>query len=199
MSTLSLRKQMGIERQETEFTATAEMTQIADLVLLPVSNQFFIEGRITDTSGAPVSGARLITQQSSELWEAPTDKNGDYRLEGLSMAVIIELAIDHPEYAYHQFKILKTNQRHNLVLVKADGYLAGKVLDADGKPIERARVGVETEEESSSGYIYSGVRTNVQGEFELKHIKDPIVSINVSHDRNHKMFKDIAVNQRDWS
>ena len=188
----------GYREVETEgFTATAEMTQIADLVLLPVSNQFFIEGRVTDTSGAPVRGARLITQQSSELWEAPTDKNGDYRLDGLSMAVIIELAIDHPEYAYHQFKILKTNQRHDLVLVKADGYIAGKVVDADGTPIERARVGVETEEESSSGYIYSGVRTNVQGEFELKHIKDPIVSINVSHDRNHKMYKDIAVNRRD--
>ena len=180
-----------------QFTATAEMSQIANLVLLPVGSQFFIEGRITDTSGVSVRGARVTTQQNSELWEAPTDKNGDYRLEGLSMAVIIALSVDHPEYAYHQFKILKTNQRHDLVLVKAEGYLAGKVMDVDGKPIERARVGVETEEESSSGYIYSGVSTNVQGEFELKHIKDPIVSINVSHDRNHKMFKDIAVNQRD--
>ena len=187
----------GYREAGTELTATAEMTQITDLVLLPVGNQFFIEGRVTDTSGVPVSGARVITQQSSELWEGRTDKNGDYRLEGLSMAVIIALSVDHSEYAYHHFKILKTNQRHDLVLVKADGYIAGKVVDADGKPIERARVGVETEEEPSSGYIYSGVRTNVQGEFELKHIKDPIVSINVSHDRNHKMFKDIAVNQRD--
>ena len=180
-----------------QFTATTEMSQIADLILLPVGSRFFIEGRITDTSGVPVRGARVITQQSSELWEAPTDKNGDYRLEGLSMAVIIALSVDHPEYAYHHFKILKTNQRHDLVLVKADGYLAGKVMDVDGKPIERARVGVETEEESSSGYIYSDVRTNMHGEFELKHIKDPIVSINVSHDRNYKMFKDIAVDQRD--
>ena len=191
-------KAEGYREADTErFTATTEMTQIADLVLLPVGDRFFIEGRVTDTSGAPVSGARVITQQSSELWEALTDKNGDYRLEGLSMAVIIALSVDHPEYAYHHFKILKTNQRHDLVLVKADGYIAGKVVDADGKPIERARVGVETEEESSSGYIYSGVRTNVRGEFELKHIKDPIVSINVNHDRNYKMFKDLAVNQRD--
>jgi len=191
-------KAEGYREAKTEkFTATTEMTQIADLVLSPVGSQFFIEGRVTDTSGVPVRGARVLTQQSSELWEARTDKNGDYRLEGLSMAVIIALAIDHPEYAHHQFKILKTNQHHDLVLVKADGYLTGKVVDVDGKPIERARVGVETEEESSSGYIYRGVRTNVQGEFELKHIKAPIVSINVSHDRNYKMFKDIAVNQRD--
>ena len=194
---ISARAEGYREAKTEKFTATTEMTQIADLILLPVGSRFFIEGRVTDTSDEPVRGARILTQQSSELWEAPTDKNGDYRLEGLSMAVIISLAIDHPEYAHHQFKILKTNQRHDLVLIKADGYLTGKVVDTDGKPIERARVGVETEEESSSGYVYSGVSTNVQGEFELKHIKDPIVSINVSHDRNYKMFKDIAVNQRD--
>ncbi len=191
-------KAEGYREAKTEtLTPTTEMTQIADLVLSPVGSQFFLEGRVTDTSGVPVRGARVLTQQSSELWEARTDKNGDYRLDGLSMAVIIELAINHPEYAHHQFKILKTNQHHDLVLVKADGYLTGKVVDVDGKPIERARMRVETEEESSSGYIYSGVRTNIYGEFELKHIKDPTVSIYAAKDQDYKTFKDIAVNQRD--
>ena len=178
------------------FTATAEMTQI-EAFILRSAGQFFIEGRVTDTSGEPVHGARVSMQQRSEHWVTLTDENGDYRLEDLSMAVVIEVEIYHPEYAYHQFKILKTNQRHDLVLVKAEGYLIGKVVDADGKPIERARIGVETEEEPSSGYVYVGVSTNVQGEFELKHIKAPIVSINVSHDRNYKIFEKIAVNQRD--
>ena len=188
----------GYRKAKTHmFTAAAEMPQITDLILLPVGGQFFIEGRVTDTSGVPVRGARISIQQRSEHWETRTDKNGDYRFEDLPMVVLIELSVSHPEYAYHQFKILKTNQRHDLVLVKADGYLAGKVVDADGKPIERARVGVETKEEPSSGYIYSGVSTNVQGEFELKHIKDSIVSINVSHDRPYKIFENIAVNQRD--
>ena len=188
----------GYRKAKTQmFTAAAEMPQIADLILLPVGGQFFIEGRVTDTSGEPLRGARVSIQQRSEHWETRTDENGNYRFEDLPMAVLIELSLSHPEYAYHQFKILKTNQRHDLVLVKADGYLAGKVVDVNGKPIERARVGVEAEEEPSSGYVYSGVSTNVQGEFELKHIKAPIVSINVSHDRNYKMFKDIAVNQRD--
>ena len=45
----------GYRRAETEqFTATAEMAQIADLVLLPAGGEFFIEGRVTDTSGEPV-------------------------------------------------------------------------------------------------------------------------------------------------
>ena len=188
----------GYREVETEgFTATVEMTQIADLILLPTGGQFFIEGRVTDTSGVPVRGARIFIQQSSELWEARTDKNGDYRLEGLSVAVVIELDIDHSEYAHHQFNILKTNQRHDLVLVTADGYLTGKVVDVDGKPIEQATVMVEPEEDPASAYVYSGVHTNVQGEFELKHIKDSTVSIYAAKDRNYKIFEDIAVNQRD--
>ena len=117
------------------------------------------------------------------------------------MAVVFTLHIRHPGYAHHKFRILKTNQRHDLVLVKADGYLAGKVVDADGKPIvERVRVMIKAKEDSFFGYRYfPGSLTNLQGEFELKHIKDPIVSIKVSDETNLKtlkIFKDIAVNQR---
>ena len=187
----------GYREVETEgFTATAEMTQIADLVLLPSGGQFFIEGRVTDTSGLPVHDARVVTHQGAEDWETRTNENGDYRLGGLSMAVAMELEIYHPEYAYHEFKILKTNQRHDLVLIKADGYLAGKVIDINGIPIEQATVMVETEEEPASAYVNVAVFTNAYGEFELKHIKDSTVSIYVGDDRNYKIFKDIAVNQR---
>ena len=188
----------GHRAAETEmFTATAEMAQIADLVLLPAGGPFFLEGRITDTTDVPVRGARVFIQQSSEHWETRTDENGDYRLENLSMAVAIEVEIYHPGYAYHKFNILKTNQRHDLVLVKADGYIAGKVVNADGKPIEQATVMVEAEEDPSSAYVNVAVSTNAYGEFELKHIKDPTVSIYAAKDRNYKIFKDIAVNQRD--
>ena len=170
----------GYREAETErFTATAEMTQIADLVLLPAGGQFFIEGRVTDTSGEPVSGAQLSIIQQSQHWLTVTDENGDYRLEDLSMAVVLTLHIRHPGYAHHKFRILKTKQRHDLVLVKADGYLAGKVVDADGQPIvERVRVIIKAKEDPFFDYRYfPGSLTNLQGEFELKHIKDPIVSI----------------------
>ena len=187
----------GYRRAETErFIATAEMAEIADLVLLPAGGQFFIEGRVTDTSGKPVHGARVVTRQWSEDWETRTDENGDYRLEDLSMAVAIEVEVYHPEYAYHEFKILKTNQRHDLVLIKADGYLAGKVVAAADRPIEQATVMVEAEEEPTSAYVYVAVSTNARGEFELKHIKDSTVSIYVGDDRNYKTFENIAVNQR---
>lgn len=126
----------GYRTAETgQFTATAEMTQIEDLILLPAGGQFFIEGRVTDTSGEPVRAARLGISQGRQHWLRYTDENGNYRFEDLSMTVIPTLYIHHPGYTEHEFNILKTNQRHDLVLVKADGYLAGKVVDTDGKPI----------------------------------------------------------------
>ena len=181
-----------------QFTATTEMSQIARIsscYRLAVS--FSLKG----VSPIPLV-FRFVVHDYSHSRIQNSGRRAPMKTAIIGWKVFLWLLLSNwtliiSEYAHHRFNILKTNQRHDLVLVKADGYIAGKVVDADGKPIERARVGVETEEEPSSGYIYSGVRTNVQGEFELKHIKDPIVSINVSDDRNHKMFKDIAVNQRD--
>ena len=186
----------GYREAETElFTAKSEMSQIENLILLPVESRFFIEGRIADTSGEPVYGARFYISQPTYT-ETLTGENGVFRIDDLSTAVINEVNIDHPEYAFHSFKILRANQRHDFVLIKADGYISGTVVDADGNPIERANVMVEAEEDSS-GYIYSGVRANVLGEFELKHIKDAMVSIYVSADRDYKIFEGIEVNQRD--
>ena len=198
----------GYWNAETEeFTATAEMSQITDLVLLPAIDQFFLEGRVTDTSGQPVRGAWIFTEHRLQNWDTVTDQNGDFRFNNLSMGVVMELDISHPEYALHTFKILKTNQRHDLVIVKADGYLAGTVVDDDGKPIEQASVGVEPHKAPSSlftkvlnrsstaGYRLPSVSTNGQGAFELKYIRDPIVSISVWGNHSYKIFENVAVNQ----
>ena len=200
--TISVEAEGYRETETGQFTATAEMTQIADLVLLPAGGQFFIEGRVTDTSGEPVRAARLGISQGGQHWSRYTDENGNYRFEDLSMAVVRALYVHHPGYSEHEFNILKTNQRHDLVLVKADGYLAGKVVDADGKPIaEQVQVTISAKENPSSGYRYHpGALTNPQGEFELKHIKDPIVSIIVSDATGFnffKFFENIPVNQSD--
>ena len=199
--TISVEAEGYRETETGQFTATAEMTQIADLVLLPAGGQFFIEGRVTDTSGEPVRAARLGISQGGQHWSRYTDEDGNYRFENLSMVVVLTLYIHHPGYTEHEFNILKTNQQHDLVLVKADGYLAGKVVDADGKPIvEQVHVTISATENPSGYRYYPGALTNPRGEFELKHIKDPIVSIIVSDATGFnffKFFRNISVNQSD--
>ena len=180
-----------------EFTAKEGMSQIDEFVLQPSIARFFIEGRVTDTSGEPVSGAWIVTRHKSQQWDTLSDENGDYRFDNLLMNVIIALEVYHPDYARHTFEILKTNRRHDLVLVKANGYLAGKVVDADGKPVYQATVFIDPQEDPSTGVVYPAVDTNGLGEFELKHIKDPMVSIYVSADRDYKIYEGITVNQRD--
>ena len=188
----------GYWKAETEeFTATDEMSQIADFVLRPAVGQYFIEGRVTDTTGKPIRGARIYTNHKSQEWNTVTDENGDYRFDNLLMNVIFYLGLNHPDYANHQFEILKTNQRHDLVLVKADGYLAGKVVDTDGKPMERMTVTIQPQKNTSSSVVNTGVDTNGRGEFELKHINDPMVSIYVGNRRESQIFEDIKVNQSD--
>ena len=188
----------GYRNAETDqFTATAEMTKIADFVLLPAGGQFFIEGRVADNSGEPVRGVQLSISQAGQHWSNRTDENGNYRIEGLSMAVVAALHILHPAYPDYEVRILETNQRHDFELVKSDAYLAGKVLDPHGKPIKRARVMVGGEETPFSGYRYPAAHTNVHGEFELLNIKGPVVSVGVYHKKYRKTFKDIPVNQRD--
>ena len=187
----------GYRNAETDqFTATAEMNQFADFILLPAGGQFFIEGRVTDNSGEPVRGVQLSISQAGQHWSNRTDENGNYRIEGLSMAVVAALHIFHPAYPDYEVRILETNRRHDFKLVKSHAYLAGKVLDPHGKPIERARVMIGGEETPFSGYRYPVAHTNVHGEFDLLNIKGPAVSMGVYHKKYRKTFKDIAVNQR---
>ena len=196
----------GYQRTKTaRFIAKSKMTEIETLIL-PDAGQCFIEGQLTDTSGKPVHGAYIYTDmyQLAQSWNTHTNENGDYRIDTLSVELISNLRINHPKYADHLFKGLKTNQRHDLVLVKADGHLAGKVVDTAGKPIARARVKIHPEEDPTTGYQYAEDWTNVYGKFELKHIKDEVVSLhvvkpgvspNATNRDDYQIFK-VAVNQR---
>ena len=191
-------KAKGYWREVTEeFTATEGMSQFDDFVLRPAIGQFSIEGRIIDTSGEPVNGARLESRQQAQHWETITDANGDYRLENLPMVVLYQLDIIHSDYARHTLEILKTDQRHDIVLDKADGYLAGKVVDADGEPVDHATVTIEPSKNPKSGAVHRPDYTNREGEFELKYIKGPEVSIYVGTNHQSQVFEGVKVNQRD--
>ena len=92
---------------------------------------------------------------------------------------------------------MKTNQRHDLVLDKADGYLAGKVVAAAGEAVYHARVAIEPRKDPAAGAVRRPDYTNREGEFELKYIKGPEASIYVGTNRQSQVFEGVKVNQRD--
>ena len=178
------------------FTAAEDMPPLDDIVLSP-RGSYFLEGRVTDTDGYPVARARVSAMSEQE--RVFTDENGYYRLDNLPFAVEVELNIDHSDYGYSQFWYVLTNQTQDFVLVKADGYLSGKVVDVDGNPVEKASVRVDRDDDGeASGHVNVGDRTNVDGRFDLKNLLvDETESIYVGKDKLYKIFQAVRMNQDD--
>lgn len=177
------------------FMAKADMPPLEDIILLP-HGSFFLEGVIKDTDGNPVVNA--MVRSRSELHDVvQTDENGYYRVDGLSFAVTPRLSIDHPEYGLNEFWYVPTNQTQNFVLAVADGYLNGTVVDKDGNPVNDAivRAGI-IPEFAKTGHFNLGVRTNGQGEFQLKNLLvNETESVSIRKAGISRTFKDIEMNQ----
>jgi len=174
------------------FIAEANMPPFEDLVLQEPGRRY-IEGRITDTDGNPVARAKVMAGGKM----VTTDEEGHYRLDGLLAVVEVRVDINHQDYGYSQFRYIPTNQTQDFVLIKADRFLAGKVVDAEGNPIQEANVSVESDDDEASGHINMGTRTNPQGEFQLRNLLDEKVALYVGTGRMYKIFRDVETNQSD--
>ena len=159
---------------------------------------FFLEGTIADTDGNPVAGA-CVTASSLPDELVMTDESGHYRLDNLSLTVEPGLGIEHPDYGFSRFRYVTTNQTQDFVLTKADGYLIGKVVDDNGKPVERASVSVYFHEEAlPSGHVNVGTRTNSQGKFWLENILvDEKPGIYIRKSGLYRIFEDVEMNRDD--
>ena len=176
------------------FSPTVDMSALPDIVLFP--GGFFLEGTVTDTDGNPVAAARVTAR--SEHIGTRTDADGHYRLEDLPLSVEIEVSIEHPDYGHSLFQYVPMNQTQDFVIVRGDGYLAGKVVDADGNPVERAHVYIYSRADESSGHVNMVASTNSQGEFRLKNLlAGERESIYVGKMGLHRIFEDVEMNRED--
>jgi len=88
--------------------------------------------------GKPVAEARVIAwSQSSPVWSTRTDANGAYALPDLSQCCRA-VTIVHRDFAVEMFAI--TDQRRGDITLDAGITVAGKVVDASGKPIAKASI-----------------------------------------------------------
>ena len=175
------------------FIAEEDMPPFEDIVLQKLGSRY-LEGRITDTDGNAVTGARVVVSDDKI---ATTDAEGHYRLDNLEAAVEIGINIYHKDYGHSRFRYIPTNQTHNFVIVKADRFLAGRVVDADGNPLQEAPVGVDSDDDEPSGHVNVVANTNAQGEFRLGYLLDDSVDLYVRSGRLHQIFPGVETDRDD--
>jgi protocatechuate 3,4-dioxygenase beta subunit/peroxiredoxin len=182
--------------QTDQFTATANM-QLKDIMLSDMG--YFLEGTVKDTDGNPVVSAMVICGRGF----SQTDVNGNYRIEGLENAVETGVGIKHPSYGNNTFYFIPTNQKQDFILEKPNGFLEGKVLDADGNPVANAGVSVQSRKHiwgyEPSGHVNNDAQTDSQGKFRLRDLivnKTEDVYVYVRGIPG-KMFENVEMNRDD--
>jgi hypothetical protein len=112
-----------------------------------------IEGRVTDTQGAPIAGAKVRISTSGEmgfttlgmgddgppLQEVQTEKDGGFRVPGLRRDKRFNIAVQHPDYVEALVSGVKAPTEELVrVEMKAAHGLAGRVVGPEGEPVAGA-------------------------------------------------------------
>ena len=164
-----------------------------------------ISGAVRDRDGAPVSDASvrcyaaLVPVQAVVLrFEVPgeqevrTDSNGEYVLDKLApgnMQYQIEVFREGFDlYVSKPFSLPNRDELSysDIVLVRTDSFLAGKVTDADGNAIESCWVEVYT------GTIPKLTRTDKDGTYRIEGLPEGHVTLKIHHPGfGYRTFEDI--------
>ncbi|MBN1291665.1 MAG: hypothetical protein JXB48_07475, partial [Candidatus Latescibacteria bacterium] len=169
------------------FTAEPDMPSFNNIVLERADR--WIEGRIIDNTGTPVIGATITVNQGVDAsLKSVTDRNGKYRIEGLSGIMLDNVSVRHSDFGYYSFDYVPTNSFREFEVIKTDRYIAGIVIDSNGDPVEGARVGLKSPLHKS-GHIVPGIRTDSDGRFRFDHILEENIGLYARH--NDYKFTDI--------
>ncbi len=103
-----------------------------------------VEGMVTDGAGEPLSGVTVTLTKGADVFHTVTGEDGKYRLKDLA-AGTYELTLEKEGYlapgkSVVEVVIGKTTAVPGQVMECAMGTVAGKVLDASGKPLEGVSV-----------------------------------------------------------
>lgn len=188
----------GYPKFQTEkFIAKADM-RMKDIIL--ISEGRFLEGTIKDTNGNPVADADVNLYRQMDIYRS--DVNGHFRIDGLKDAVVYYVSINHPSYGKSLFYFMPTNQAQDYILEKPNGFLGGKVIDADGNPVMDASVSISSDGPvwtyHRSGHVDGAVITDSQGKFRMSNlIANKIENIWVFKSGYGKSFENVEMNRDD--
>jgi len=157
-----------------------------DLLLVPKAR---IEGRVVYSTGEPVVDVQVSTQYNPDVrtrdWAVQSDKDGRFELTGLAPGMLSLVAWDGNDNLneFHSLTLAPGDQVTDIELLcpKNDYHIAGRVVDARGNGLSRARVeciGLDVSHRSS-------IRANPFGEFTLDNIPAGSYHLKADHYGSH--------------
>ena len=144
-------------------------------------------------SGKPQSGMQvtLLTfrtenqqRYSSRIDFAVTDEKGQYLFEMLEPGEEYAVAFQEPGYTQEQSASFKPKPGElanvtPLELLQADRFVAGVVVDSDGKPVEGAVVGASHRNGRAIGGAFTREPTGKDGRFRIQGVPNVPLSLTV--------------------
>ena len=169
---IAARDSTGLLAGQTTIMPTEANTNVT----VNLSKAGAVTGRTVDEAGKPIAGAEVSayvarTERSySSDRKATTDKQGRFRIAGLVPEmkgyVSATAAGRGRKSSQHMtFQAGQTIEIEDMILLKADSFIAGTVRDAEGKPLPGAQVHCYGRG-SDSKYV----RTDAKGRFRIEGI-----------------------------
>ena len=178
---------------EDMFIAEKNMEPHKDLVL-SLQGDIWLEGKVVDSEGNPVVGAKLSSWNDNN--SAVTDTYGKYRLGNLSNILIYSLTIVQKDFGIYQFKYIPANQIKNFTLAKGKYFIAGTVVDSEGNSVDSVLVNVYPRLHISGKHSPS-VYTASDGTFLLENLYDELITINVGTRKGSQIFENVRTGRDD--
>jgi len=142
----------------------------------------WLAGRTVDGNGDPIAGVRIIVNGGPSGWRTSmSGRDGTFRMDRLA-GLDETVTFQHQDFGYHVYRHVLTNRERNFVLERADRWLEGKVVDADGNPLEGVSVSADQAGQGSrSGHRNLGATTDSSGQFRLSGLKNETETIKLWH------------------
>ena len=186
----------GYQYTEVPVPAVAEATIRLDDIVLSRADRW-IEGTVTYPDGTPVVGAEVNTYQGMELSghrTVTTDAHGQYRMENLTRDVEPYIDVFEPDHlSSFRFKEVRTNRNNDFVIQRTDRFLAGKVVNSEGDPVEGAIV--MSTSHGNRHCLCSQTATDENGAFRLEKLMHEREAFAVGMEGHYQEFENVRTNR----
>ncbi len=148
----------------------------------PSSPPAAVRGRVTDSAGRPIAGARVtrLPAPSTPGEEVLTNQAGRFSLAGLHRGVRYAVAVRKEGYVPLRLSDVAAPAATPLrVTLIAIGEVAGRLVDERGKPVPHAAVALVRGTRTFRGLAGSGQRltSDAQGRYRLDHLEPGPVTL----------------------